>query len=75
MQVRAKFKVESNTATVDGNRVILKAVYGNNDPTHENSKFFKYTPSGLIDMGVVMPEVGATFVPGMEFYVDFTPVV
>ena len=64
MNVRAKFKVESNTAIETGNKIILRAVYGNNDPEHENTKFFKWTPSGLIDIGVVSPEVGALFVPG-----------
>lgn len=70
---RAKFKVESNTALVEGNKIVLRAVYGNGDPNHENTKFFKCTPSGNIDIGIVSRETAEVFVPGQEFYVDFTP--
>jgi hypothetical protein len=71
--VRAKFKVESNTHLENNlHKIILRAVYGKDDPNHENTKFFNYTPNGLIDIGIVKGEAGAYFKPGREYYVDFT---
>jgi hypothetical protein len=75
MSVRAKFKVESNTHLENnGHKIVMRAVYGNSDPNHENTKFFNYTPSGTLDMGIVKGESGAYFEPGKEYYLDFTKV-
>ena len=65
---RAKFKVESTTLTEHGSRIILKPV---SSGSKENSEFFKWTPSGAIDIGTVNPAVAPQFTPGREFYVDF----
>lgn len=70
MNVRAKFSVQSIETTVDGSFVKLHPVTGTSE---ENKQFFKWTPSGELRMGVVNPEVAAAFVPGAEFYIDFTP--
>lgn len=71
--VRAKFKVTSLSKMEGGmSSVSLTPVYGNGDPNHENTKFFKYTPSGEIKMACVNAETLAGFEPGTEFYVDFT---
>jgi len=48
-------------------------VYANNDPNHENSKFWKYTPMGSIELGTVNPEAWKHFEIDKEYYVDFTP--
>lgn len=47
-------------------------VYANNDPEHENSKFWKYTPMGSIELGTVNEEAWKQFEIGKEYYVDFT---
>lgn len=39
----------------------------------ENEKFFKWTPWGEITIGTISPEAIKQFVPGKQFYVDFTP--
>jgi len=72
---RAKFVVQSvkqhipwadkKPATVE-----LSAVSGD---SKENKEFFASTPSGHIEF-TVYGDVGETFKPGQEFYVDFTPV-
>jgi hypothetical protein len=73
--VRAKFKVDGIEATLNGKEemrtVVLSPVYSNN-PEHENSKFFRYTPSGTIRLGTVNPSVWPEFELGQEYYVDFT---
>lgn len=47
-------------------------VYANNDPNHENSKFWKYSPSGSIELGTVNQKAWENFKLGGEYYVDFT---
>lgn len=84
MTVRAKFKVTKLEKTLgyvsEGGKSVereltvvhLQPVYGNGDPTHENTRFFAFTPSGAISMGMVPPDTAAQFVLGKEYYVDFT---
>lgn len=71
MKTRAKFVVQSRTESKDGYTVLLSAV---TSTSPENSSFFKYTPSGTINMGLVQPETAEHFKPGTELYVDFTVV-
>lgn len=68
--VRAKFRVTQVTKTESGEKVELAPVTGGSP---ENEKFFKWTPSGKIEMGIVNPEI-KEFNPGDEFYVDFTKI-
>lgn len=70
MNVRAKFRVESIETSVSGSTIKMQPVTSGSE---ENKQFFKWTPSGSLNMGVVNPEVAAAFVPGAEFYIDFTP--
>lgn len=70
--VRAKFEVRSVETYDEGSAIELDAVYDEN-PESENGKFFKYTPGGQITLEVVSPETAKLFVPGKEYYVDFTP--
>lgn len=65
---RAKFKCDSVTLTESGKEVNLSPVTSGGP---ENENFFKWTPSGAINMGIVNPAVD--FNPGQEYYVDFTP--
>jgi len=64
---RAKFKCVEVTQTTTGRRVKLLTVT-NDSP--ENKTFFKWTPSGTIDMGILNPEVD--FEVGEDYFVDFT---
>lgn len=78
MSVRAKFKVDSieRQKWGDGTEVHtikLSAVYGKNDPNHENTKFWKATPSGSIQLGCANPEATKLFDLGREYYIDFSP--
>lgn len=47
-------------------------VYGNNDPKHENTKFWQASPSGSINLGTVNPEAWSQFELGKDYYIDFT---
>ncbi len=71
MSTRAKFVVQERRELKDGFQVILNAVTGDSE---ENKSFFKYTPSGRLDMGLVQADTADQFVPGKEFYLDFTEV-
>ena len=42
------------------------------EPEHENSKFWKYSPSGEIKLGTINPQAWEMFELGKEYYVDFT---
>jgi len=68
--VRAKFRVvEISQISADGMKLRLTAVTSGSP---ENEEFFKYTPSGSIDIGTVNAEAAKEFEFGKEFYVDFT---
>ena len=67
--VRAKFKCVSKLITEHGATVKLDAV---TTGSRENDRFFKYTPSGSVEMGVVEESAAGLFVPGKEYHVDFT---
>ncbi len=70
IMVRAKFKVDEVAQTVNGGKVTLSPVTSGSP---ENEKFFKWTPYGKIEMGTINPDAISQFVPGKEFYLDFTP--
>ena len=70
MTVRAKFKVVKVTETEGGLKTAsLQPVMGGSE---ENKEFFKWTPTGSIDLGAMNPVAADQFTPGKEFYVDFT---
>lgn len=56
--------------TVECRTVKLSAVA---DGSEDNKKFFRYTPSGNISIGILNPEAWKGFELGAEYYVDFTP--
>lgn len=47
-------------------------VFANNDPTHENSVFWRASPGGEIKLSTVNQEAWSQFDFGKEYYVDFT---
>lgn len=51
----------------------LQPVYGGDDASHENKKFWEATPCGAIELGTVNADVVHHFDLEREFYVDFTP--
>lgn len=67
---RAKFNMAEITryGNSGGMKVTLLPVTGNSE---ENKSFWKYTPSGKIEMFVDNPDVEFTF---GEYYIDFTKV-
>lgn len=71
--VRAKFVVDSITQHRGGKSVVLVPVTSGSD---ENKSFWKYTPSGKLEMfmneGV---EAADAFAVGQEYYLDFTQAV
>lgn len=75
--VRAKFRVDAIEHTRHGQAnapeilatVKLAPVWGDSP---ENKEFFKWTPSGKIELGTINPSAAAAFVIGGEYFVDFT---
>ena len=72
MTVRAKFKVTSVEPITEGGSgtVRLSPVIGGSP---ENDAFYKYTPSGFIELGTINGVALAQFAEDKEFFVDFTP--
>lgn len=52
--------------------VVMSPVYANNDPDHENYKFWQTTPTGEIRLGTINSEAAAAFELGKEYYVEFS---
>lgn len=77
MVVRAKFKVESYETRLESSKpgsdelrsIKLSSVYGDSE---ENKKFFRWTPNGRIEIGLLNPEAWKQFPLGAEVFVDFT---
>ncbi len=69
MSVRAKFKCESKTLTVNGAQVTLVPV---TTGSKENEEFFKYTPYGKLEVGIINVEAAKQFEPGKEYYIDIS---
>jgi len=69
MKSRAKFKVTSITEFEGGNRSVnLTPVSGG----EENKAFWKYTPSGRLELGL-SADCKVAFKPGQVYFLDFTP--
>lgn len=69
--VRAKFKVSSITEYEGGSSGIkLTPVCNGSD---ENKQFWKYTPSGMIELNSTNTEAVKQFEVGKEYYIDFNP--
>lgn len=71
--VRAKFQVQRYETSLQGKEecrtIHLTAVY---DGSPENKQFFKYTPNGRIEIGILNERAWREFPLGREVYVDFT---
>ncbi|WP_292163115.1 hypothetical protein [Mesorhizobium sp.] len=87
MKVRAKFRCDSITHLINSlwddqlkqsiptpaRSIKMSPVYGNGDPNHENTKFWKASPSGSFEMNVVNAAAADMFEVGKTYYLDFTP--
>lgn len=69
MSVRAKFKCDEVKNTVNGASALLFPVTSGSP---ENESFFKYTPSGKLELATINPEAAKQFVPGKSYYLDIT---
>lgn len=68
--VRTKFQVGSVSKTMYGHHtVVLQAVTNGSE---ENNEFWKWTPSGKIELNCINDDAVKQFEPGKEYYVDFT---
>lgn len=71
MTTRAKFKCITVTEHEGGNKsASFTPVVGGSE---ENKTFWKYTPSGSLDLTWLNPNV--EFRPGQEYYLDITPAI
>ncbi len=70
MKTRAKFICGSVKHYSGENREVeLTPVTAGNK---ENDSFWKYTPAGQITLSIQNTKASDMFVPGQEYYVDFT---
>lgn len=53
--------------------LVLFPVYHNNNPEHENNKFWEASPSGEFKLGVVNLSAVEHMKIGHEYYIDITP--
>lgn len=71
--VRCKFKCFQNSNNDKGEHTIrLHAVY---EGEGENKKFWKYTPSGMLEFQCINDEASIQFEVGKEYYIDISEVV
>ncbi len=69
--MRCKVRLEEITQTPNGYKLKYFPV---NDGTEEDKLFFKWTPSGVVELAIVNEAVVKDLVPGKKYYLDFTPV-
>lgn len=77
MSVRAKFRcnsIELFSAEPGGNRrVKLGAITAGPDASDEDKAFWRYTPSGTVEMTIDNPPASELFEIGKTYYLTFTP--
>jgi hypothetical protein len=76
MAVRAKFKVNKKTEMLGWSGIqneVMVTVTMNpvTSGSEENKEFYKYTPSGSLDISVMPKSVADFFELGKEYYLDF----
>lgn len=77
MKVVAKFRcnsIEWFSQDPDGSRrVKLAPVYPGKDASEEDKAFWKYTPSGSLEMQIDNPPAAGMFAIGKTYYLTFEP--
>lgn len=77
--IRAKFYVNSVTLSKWGpdqeilHTVKMSPVMGSGNASDENKSFWKYTPTGSLELGTINAAAGAAFEIGKSYYLDFSP--
>ena len=71
MIIRAKMKVESLELHGDGGGSVRMTPVTSGSP--ENESFFKWTPSGKLELGTVNKAVMDQLELGAEMYIDISP--
>lgn len=71
MIIRAKMKVESLELHGDGGGMVRMTPVTSGSP--ENESFFKWTPSGKLELGTVNKAVMDQLELGAEMYIDISP--
>jgi hypothetical protein len=51
----------------------MHPVYGNGDPSHENTKLWNASPGGKLELNCVNVATVEQFELDREYYIDFTP--
>lgn len=72
MQVRAKFFVRSKEEYADPKNCGTVKLVPVTSGSEENKQFYKWTPSGEINLMTVNEAAFAAFELGKQYYVDFT---
>ena len=75
--VRAKFRCIDKHEQASGETTVkLDVVIVNNSGQYdkENEEFFKYTPYGSLNMGILNEKASTEFEIGKEYYIDFTKI-
>ena len=67
--MKCKFKLIEKKETEAG--ITLMFIPANSG-SPENEQYFKYTPFGQIQIGTINKDYANTFIPGKEYYVEFT---
>lgn len=67
--MRAKMKCVSVTKNENGSVIKLEPV---TTGSPENEDFFKWTPYGVCEIGTINEKFAEKFIPGKEFYIDFS---
>lgn len=71
--VRAKFCVTSKTEHEGSTPTHAISLVPVTSGSEENKQFWKYTPTGKIEMQTLNAEAAEAFEVGKEYYVTFTP--
>ena len=67
--MRCKMRCTQVSFKKDGAELLFNPV---TTGSKENNTFFKYTPSGEFKIRTINTELAATFIPGEDYYVDFS---
>lgn len=74
MKMRMKFSCERVENMGQSTDIRMIAVYHNDDPKHENSIFWKYTPCGTLTFTLDEKYTGPLPVDGKEYYLTIEEV-
>jgi hypothetical protein len=75
MMVKAKFVCsgKNEVGTCPNSKSTMISLTPVSSGSEENKKFWKYTPSGKIELSTINQDAADQFEVGKEYYVDFTP--